>query len=255
MKSVFFFLVLILPFVVKAFSPGQDIKVNQEILLKPISNGFYVSITNAETPGFGRFYSNGMIVIKNGKAFMIDTPVTNEATQELVTFLNDSLHIQTILFIGGHFHIDCIGGMEYLKKAGIKTILNKRTEMKCKELNLPLPDTTFDENYFFNFEGIPVECRFLGGGHTADNIIVYFPEQKILFGGCLVKNASSPNLGNIQDAVIDEWKSTIQRIIDLYPQVKLVIPGHGDYGGIELLNHTIKLVDEYQNNEQNNNSR
>lgn len=248
MKSSLFFFILLLPYLVKAFSPEKDIKVNEEILLKPISDGFYVSVTNAETPGFGRFYSNGMFIIRNGKAFMIDTPVTNEATKALVVFLKDSLHVQTVLFIGGHFHVDCIGGMEYLKKAGIKTILNKRTEIKCKELKLPLPDTTFDENYFFNFEGIPVECRFVGGGHTVDNIVVYFPIQKILFGGCLVKSANSPNLGNIQDAVVCEWKETIERIIDLYPSTKIVIPGHGDYGGIELLHHTIKLVDNYQNN-------
>jgi metallo-beta-lactamase class B len=246
MKSSLFFFVLFLPFMVNAISPDQNIRIDNDITLIKISEGFYVHLTTAEIPKFGRFPSNGLTVIKNGKALIIDTPVTNDATQSMVEYLKDSMGVQTKLFIGGHFHIDCIGGMEYLKKAGIKTILNSRTKIKCIENNLPLPDTTFDENYLFNFEGIPVECRYVGGGHTADNIIVYFPDQKILFGGCLVKTVNSPNLGNLQDAVVGEWKATIQRIIELYPTVNIVVPGHGDYGGIELLYHTIELVDNYQ---------
>jgi metallo-beta-lactamase class B len=202
--------------------------------------------TMVNTPEFGRFSSNGLLVIKNGKAFMIDTPVTNETTAKIATYLKDSMNVEIQLFTGGHFHVDCIGGMEYLKTADVKTFLNKRTKIKCIENKLPLPDTTFDESYFFNFEGIPVECRFVGGGHTADNIIAYFPDQKILFGGCLVKSANSPNLGNLKDAVVGEWKATIQQIINLFPSVKFVIPGHGDLGGIELLYHTIELVDNYQ---------
>jgi metallo-beta-lactamase class B len=187
-----------------------------------------------------------LLVIKNGKAFMIDTPVTNEITAKIATYLKDSMNVRIQLFTGGHFHSDCIGGMDYLKNTGVRTFLNSRTEKKCRELKLPLPDTTFNESYLFNFEGIPVECRFLGGGHSADNITVYFPDQNILFGGCFVKSANSTNLGNLQDAVVGEWKASIQKIIDLYPSVKIVIPGHGDFGGNELLYHTIELVDNYQ---------
>jgi metallo-beta-lactamase class B len=249
MKSSFFFFILLMPFVVKAYTPVQSIRINNDIELIQISDGFYIHQTFDNSPGFGRFSSNGLLLIKNGKAFMIDTPVTNETTGKIAAYLKDSMGVQIQFFTGGHFHIDCIGGMEFLKSSGVKTILNKRTESKCIENNLPIPDTTFDENYFFNFEGVPVECRFVGGGHTADNIIVYFPDQKILFGGCLVKSLNSVNLGNLQDAVIGEWKTTIQRIIDLYPSVKIVVPGHGDYGGIDLLYHTIELVDKYQNKE------
>jgi metallo-beta-lactamase class B len=252
MTRIVLILACLMPFMARAFSPDQNIRINDDIELIKISDGFYMHQTFANSPEFGRFASNGLLVIKNRKAFMIDTPVSNETTAKIAQYLKDSMGVDIQIFTGGHYHIDCIGGMEYLKSSGVKTFLNKRTMLKCIENKLPLPDTTFDENYFFNFEGIPVECRFAGGGHSADNLIVYFPDQKILFGGCLVKSVGSPNLGNLQDAVVSDWKATIQRIIDLYPSTKFVIPGHGDYGGIDLLYHTIELVDKYQNNEQNN---
>jgi metallo-beta-lactamase class B len=226
MKCYIIFIILLLPFMTMANSPALHIRVNDDIELIQLADGFYMHQTFVNSTEFGRFSSNGLLVIKNGKAFMIDTPVTNETTAKIATYLKDSMDAQIQLFTGGHFHVDCIGGMEYLKNAGVKTFLNCRTEKKCRELNLPLPDTTFNENYLFNFEGIPVECRFVGGGHSADNITVYFPDQKILFGGCFVKSANSTNLGNLQDAVVGEWKASIQKIIDLYPSVKIVIPGH-----------------------------
>jgi metallo-beta-lactamase class B len=248
MKSILLLFICLLPVLAKSFQPGQKIKINDDIELIQIADGFFMHQTYVNSPEFGRFSSNGLLVIKKGKAFMIDTPVTNETTKRIAEFLKDSMNVHIKLFTGGHFHVDCIGGMEYLKSSGVKTFLNKRTKIKCIENNLPLPDTTFGENYFFNFEGIPVECRFVGGGHSSDNIIVCFPNQQILFGGCMVKSAIAPNLGNLQDAVVGEWKTSIQRIIGLYPSIKIVIPGHGDYGGIDLLYHTIELVEKFQKN-------
>ena len=36
---------------------------------------------------------------------------------------------------------------------------------------------------------------FLGEGHTADNVVVWFPKYKILDGGCLVKSKAAVDLG------------------------------------------------------------
>lgn len=249
LRKSFIFFMLLLPLIAMASSNTRNIRISDDIELIQISEGFFMHQTFVNSSEFGRFSSNGLLVIKNGKAFLIDTPVTNEITEKIATYLKDSMNVQIQLFTGGHFHNDCIGGMEYLKKTGVRTFLNSRTERKCRELNLLLPDTSFNEDYFFRFEGIPVECRFVGGGHSADNITVYFPDQKILFGGCLIKSTNSNNLGNLQDAVVSEWKATVQRLINLYPTVKVVVPGHGDFGGIDLLYHTIELVDRNQKKE------
>ena len=173
---------------------------------------------------------------------MIDTPYNNELTKQLFDFLSDSMHIKVEKFIGCHYHPDCIGGLAFLQTKGIVSYSLDITKKKCEELNLPQPDKTFSDSLNIYLEDKILKCFYFGGGHTIDNIIVYIPEGKILFGGCLVKSISSKNLGFTGDAVIDQWEATLHKVIAAFPDAKIVIPGHGNFGGKELLAHTIELV-------------
>ncbi|MBP7508282.1 MAG: subclass B1 metallo-beta-lactamase [Prolixibacteraceae bacterium] len=224
-----------------------NIKIYDDIELIEISEGFYIHKALYAFPGTNaKFPSNGIIVIKNGKALMIDTPVTLEQTEIICNYLKDSMNVEVEFFIGGHSHSDCIGGMNYFKNSSTKTILNVRTKNICLEKGLPLPDITYDSLYIIDFHGIKAECHYFGAGHTVDNTVVFFPESKILFGDCLIKSLDSQNLGNLQEAVVCEWIPTIEKIISTLGPIKYVIPGHGDYGSDELLKHTIKLVEQFK---------
>ncbi|NQU32865.1 MAG: hypothetical protein HQ521_06490 [Bacteroidetes bacterium] len=55
------------------------------------------------------------------------------------------------------------------------------------------------------------------------------PDESILFGGCLVKSLNSSTLGNANDAVIDQWPKTIKKVFSNFPNVAVIIPGHGSY--------------------------
>jgi metallo-beta-lactamase class B len=46
----------------------------------------------------------------------------------------------------------------------------------------------------------------------------------------------------LSDAVVADWDKTIEKVMKKYPVIKTVIPGHGNFGGPELLTHTIELV-------------
>jgi len=85
-----------------------------------------------------------------------------------------------------------------------------------------------------------VISMFVGEGHTKDNLIGYFSDEGILFGGCLVKATGSAK-GNLEDANTTEWPKTVEKLRILVPQVKIVIPGHGKPGGEELLDYTVDL--------------
>jgi len=91
---------------------------------------------------------------------------------------------------------------------------------------------------------IEIDCYYFGGGHTTDNIVVWIPSEKILFAGCMVKEMSSKTLGNLADADVNEWPSTIDKVIDKFPSAKIVIPGHGKFGGKELLIHMQELFNQ-----------
>jgi metallo-beta-lactamase class B len=100
-----------------------------------------------------------------------------------------------------------------------------------------------NEEKKLSFGGESLILYFPGETHSPDNITVYYPEKKILFGGCMIKELSSANLGNTDDANLDEWPVSIERLMVKYNEtnVKVVIPGHGKAGDIRLLGRTLEL--------------
>ena len=79
----------------------------------------------------------------------------------------------------------------------------------------------------------------------AYNVVSYFPKENILFGGCLIKELQATK-GYLGDANVGEWSSTVEKVKQQYPNVKIVIPGHGKIGGKDLLDFTIKLFETNQ---------
>jgi metallo-beta-lactamase class B len=245
MKTIFlaFFIFFVLFPILLVAQKGTTITINDDVKLYYLEDSVLIHETWHTSETFGRFSSNGMIVISNGKAMMIDTPFDDEKTKAIVEFVSDSLSVEITGLIAGHYHDDCMGGLGYIKQKGIRSFANSLTIKKCKELGLPVPEMSFTDSLLIHFNGTILECRFMGAGHTFDNIIVWMPDYHILFGGCLVKSAQSQNLGNLNDAVVSDWDITLERIIKTYPEIKYVVPGHGLFGGKELLTHTLNLVD------------
>ncbi len=227
----------------QSFSQNREtIVVDKDIDLIKLQDSIYVHVSWHQLDNFGRFSSNGLVIIKRGEALLIDTPMDNKKTEILNKFLKDSLGVTLTKLVIGHFHDDCLGGLSYLQSVGVESIANIRTVNKCKEIGLPIPSTSFSDSLVFDFNGEQIDCRFFGPGHSFDNITVWMPNSKMLFGGCLVKSNNSTGLGNLSDAVVDEWDFTVQKLIEKYKDIKVVIPGHGNWGGKELLNRTVELV-------------
>ena len=75
-----------------------------------------------------------------------------------------------------------------------------------------------------------------------DNIVVWIPSEQILFPGCMVKEIRSGNLGNTADGDVKAYPDTITKVLKKFPSAKIVIPGHGNYGGAELIKHTLDIT-------------
>jgi metallo-beta-lactamase class B len=223
--------------------PGNIITINNDIQLIHIQDSIYIHVSWHQSDDYGRFPSNGLIIIKNGQALMIDTPMDNAKTEMLTKYLKDSLSADLAKLIVCHYHDDNLGGLEYIQGIGVESIANSMTVEKCKELGLPIPSTHFTDTLTFDFYGESIECCFFGAGHSFDNITVWMPNKKILFGGCLVKSANSRGLGNLNDAVLADWDTTVKKIMQTYADIEIVVPGHGNLGDIQLLAHTIRLVE------------
>jgi metallo-beta-lactamase class B len=69
---------------------------------------------------------------------------------------------------------------------------------------------------------------------------VYLPNKKVIFGGCMILSTEAGKIGNVSDGNQVEWLKTIQLVDTI--NYELVIPGHGKYGGIDLINHTKSIL-------------
>jgi glyoxylase-like metal-dependent hydrolase (beta-lactamase superfamily II) len=97
------------------------------------------------------------------------------------------------------------------------------------EVVLDPPDRTFDAEHqvvdAFDAGGRRVELRYLGRGHTDNDVVVVVPDADTLFAGDLVENNAPPYFG---DGYPIEWPATVERLVELVTGA--VVPGHGDIG-------------------------
>jgi glyoxylase-like metal-dependent hydrolase (beta-lactamase superfamily II) len=234
MKSIILF-ILFIPYIVFANNEGT-----KELKIKKLSDNVYQHISYKRVEPWGLVGASGLVVINGTEAHMIDTPWTTQGTKELIEWIEaKGLTLKNTVVT--HFHEDASNDLPLLNDLKIKTYA---TSLTNKLLKLNQKETSSDEissNTFELIDGV-VSVFYPGAGHTEDNIVVWLPKEKILFGGCFVKSLHSKHLGYTGDAVISEWSNSIQKVINRYPDIKLVVPGHGKVGDVSLLTHTQKLA-------------
>jgi metallo-beta-lactamase class B len=222
---------------------SQDtLRVSSDLQIIKLSEHAFVHVSYVSMLGYGRVAANGMIITAGRKAFLFDTPWNDSLTEELVTFMEEQMRLKVRGFIPNHWHEDCMGGLGYLKNRKIRSYANEMTVNIAREKGLPVPDRGFRDSLTLKIGGKQIHCYFPGAAHSMDNIVVWVPSEKILFPGCICKSIDSRNLGNTADGDLSEYPMTVERIIRKFDSAVTVIPGHGSYGGQELLMHTMSLT-------------
>lgn len=92
-------------------------------------------------------------------------------------------------------------------------------------LKVVLPDKTFTDEMMIQRNNFPINLISHGTGHTPSDLILYLPQQKIVFAGDLLFINNQPWLG---DGNPDQWSKYLDQIALLHP--KTVVPGHGPLG-------------------------
>ncbi len=193
-----------------------------------------------QTNDFGKVPCNGLIVRNNNEAIVFDTPTNQTISEELIKCVKEKLYCKINAIIPTHFHKDCLGGLKAFDENDIPSYAYFKTIELAKENNFEVPKNGFRDSINLRVGNENITSKFLGEGHTKDNVIGYFPSENIMFGGCLIKELGAGK-GNLTDANVEEWSGTVKRIKKEYPKVKIIVPGHGEYGDKKLLDYTIKL--------------
>lgn len=224
---------------IQGFNPKEVYKSNDLIITQVAPNSF-VHTSFLQTNDFGNVPCNGLIVRNNNETIIFDTPTNNESSEELIRWVSQALNCKINAIIPTHFHNDCLAGLQAFNDHNIPSYAHVKTIALAQENNFVIPQNGFRDSLVLKVGDEIIMARFFGEGHTKDNIVGYFPSENVLFGGCLIKemNASKGFLG---DANVDNWSSTVEDIKKRFPDVEIVVPGHGNHGDSSLLDYTINL--------------
>jgi glyoxylase-like metal-dependent hydrolase (beta-lactamase superfamily II) len=176
---------------------------------------------------------------------VIDTRSTSTQADELLADLRNLGRGPVAAVIDTHLHYDhCFGnrrfrpapiwgharcragllaGGERQRQAAIRSLPSLADELAAVEIDPP--DRTFEEAATLDIGGRRVELRYLGRGHTDNDIVVLIPDAAVTFAGDLLENGAPPWFG---DGFPLDWPETASRLLELVRGP--VVPGHGDVG-------------------------
>lgn len=219
---------------------AKKIYESKDLVITQISENSFIHTSFKQTNDFGNVSCNGLIVKDHNETIVFDTPTQDKSSEELIRWINEKLHAKINAIIPTHFHDDSLGGLMAFHKHNIPSYSYAKTIELAKENNFVIPENDFNDSLVLKVGDKDVTAKFFGEGHTRDNVVGYFPSENILFGGCLLKELEAGK-GYLGDANISAWSKTVEKVKKEYPNVKVVVPGHGDYGDGKLLDYTIDL--------------
>lgn len=240
--SKYLIIILLLSLLSCKTQKSASIYESQNLQVERLTKHTYRHISYLSTTDFGKVSCNGMVVIDDKQALIFDTPTNNDESKALINWVEKGLNAKVIGVVVTHFHNDCLGGLDEFHKRGIPSYASLATIELARRDSLTAPEIGFENYLEIKVGNKKVVNEFLGEGHTSDNIVSYFPDEKVLFGGCLIKTLGASK-GYLGDANISEWPSTVKAVRSKYEAVKVVIPGHGEPGGSDLLDYTINLFE------------
>lgn len=221
------------------FKPKEVYKSGKLVVTQVTENTF-IHNSFIQTNDYGNVPCNGLIVRNNHELVIFDTPTDDAGSEELIKWIQDTLGCKINAVIPTHFHDDCLGGLKAFHNQQIPSYAYFKTIELAKANNRIVPLNSFDDSLILKAGDEIIIAKFFGEGHTKDNIVGYYPCEKILFGGCLLKELDAGK-GYLGDANVAEWSNTVEKVKKEYPDVKIVVPGHGAFGDKNLFDYTINL--------------
>lgn len=194
--------------------------------------------------------SNVGVVMTLRGPVLIDTPMLPKEVRELREQLRQMSELDIAIVIYTHEHFDHVMGSAFLTN---RTIAHDRAMSAMENLRTTLPGAMmrflpdlFEENkeIFDNLDIVLPQITFskeltlhMGdrtlrltsvGGHSPASIVVYDPEDQVLFAGDNVVTGQLPFTAHCQ---FGPWIELLNHIIGM--EIDTIIPGHGEICGKE----------------------
>lgn len=195
------------------------------------------------------FYDQNIgAILGDDGVLIVDTRISHRQADEILADLRSltSLPVRAVVNTHGHNdhafgnhrfrpapiwgHARCARMITETGRAQIASVSAAIPDLAADmaEVILDPPDRTFEGDSTtvdFDAGGRRIELRYLGRGHTDNDVVVLVPDANVLFAGDLVENGAPPFYG---DGFPMEWPATVERMVELVTGA--VVPGHGEVG-------------------------
>jgi len=215
---------------------------NTKLKFEKINDNIYLYTTYQLFSG-KPFPSNSAYLVTDDGVVLFDTPWDETQFQPLLDSIEKKHNKKVVMCISTHFHDDKTAGLEYYAGKGIATYTSKYTkELSVKNRN-KLAQHTFEKDTLFNVGGQRFETYYPGEGQSHDNIVIWLGKYKFLYGGCFLKSVENNDLGYLKDADTAEWKKSLKKLMEKYPEPVYTEVGHFKGSkGWKPVKHTLKLL-------------
>ncbi len=127
-------------------------------------------------------------------------------------------------------HPDHVGTNQKFIDAGAQVValeaLKTRMASDPRTKEIPgLPQVTFAKDHVLTLGGARVEAHFYGRGHTGDDTMVYFADQKVVMVSDQMA-AGAPGIDFANGGSAVEWTKSLDGVLGL--DFELAIPGRGE---------------------------
>ncbi len=213
--------------------------------LTKISEHVYSYIdTKGASPANGFGANAGIIIGKEG-ILVVDTLISSRKAQGFIKDIRAVSDKPIRYVVNTHYHLDhSLGNSEFAKLGAIiiaqrnclknltpESTLNRASlyglsaqEMEGTEVKPA--SVTFTDRMTINLGDLTVELIYPGPSHTDDSILVYLPQERVLFTGDVLFTHYHPNL---RDGDVESWIKVLDFIAGL--DADRIIPGHGPLSG------------------------
>lgn len=227
-----FGLVLVLFFVMSSQGIAALTKISESVYSYVDTKGA------ASANGFG---ANAGIIIGKDSILVVDTLISAKKAKDFIKDIRAVSDKPIRYVVNTHYHLDhSLGNSEFAKIGAIiiahrncaKNLTFDSTLKRAAVYGLSArdmegtevmpPSVTFTDRMMIDLGDRKVELIYPGHSHTDDSILVYLPEEKVLFAGDVLFTHYHPNL---RDGDVASWVRALDFISGM--AVDKIIPGHG----------------------------
>jgi len=225
----------------RAQTPAPEPGYRLRQIAPGIYSGFGTGTVNAG--------SNAAVIVNADDVLVVDAHMTPDAARVLLRELRTITDKPVRFVVNTHFHYDHtngnqvfapmadIIGHEYTRKRLAGDILERGMfasllaqqrdqhtpfAQQLREVKPTPPTVTLDDRMTLYRGGREIRLIYTGRGHTAGDVVVYLPKERILCSGDLLVNG----VANLVDGFVNEWPDALEKLRPL--DFDDVIPGHGE---------------------------